>query len=53
MDDIIDNELAWELFAHTGSIEGYLLYNELRVRNNGDGHNKNDSTGFENLQYER
>lgn len=53
MDDIIDNELAWEMFAHTGSIEGYLLYNELRVRKNADEHNTDISTGFENLQYER
>lgn len=52
MNDIIDNDVAWELFARTGSVEGYLLYNELRVRKNSDEHNKDISSGFENLQYE-
>ncbi len=50
--DMLDNEFAWDFFANTGNIEGYLLYKEYNNLNLGtetDEYNPDHGTGAENL----
>ena len=52
MRDIIDTEFAWDFFENTGSIEGYMLYNEYRNLGVGiktDEYDTDSSTGAKNL----